>query len=291
MLTLPMSLFALMLLPAGEDAGPHRYARPELLIEAADLARLLGSDKVRVLDCRGKGMFLSGGGHVPGAAWLDAMTWARSFDPSDRDGWARRIGGLGIDVDTTVVIYDDSRAKDAARVWWILRYWGVRDVRLLNGGWLAWRASGRPIEKGDHHPAAVDARLAPQPAHLATKGHVLEHLKGGTQLVDARSNDEFCGVARTAKRNGAIPGAAHLEWSDTVDRTGRFKSPQELVTLFRQAGIDPSRPAITYCQSGGRAAVMAFVLELMGGNDVRNYYRSWAEWGNAEDTPIAKPKK
>jgi thiosulfate/3-mercaptopyruvate sulfurtransferase len=107
--------------------------------------------------------------------------------------------------------------------------------------------------------------------------------------VDARSAEEYCGTADTAKRNGAIPGAVHLEWSDTVDKAGRFKSPEELTKLFREAGIDPSRPSITYCQSGGRAAVMAFALELMGGKDVRNYYRSWSEWGNSEDTPVVKP--
>ncbi len=109
--------------------------------------------------------------------------------------------------------------------------------------------------------------------------------------MDARSAQEYCGTLETAKRNGAIPGATHLEWSDTVDPTGRFKSPKELTQLLRRAGIDPVRPTITYCQSGGRAAVMAFVLELMGGKDVRNYYRSWGEWGNAEDTPVSRPKK
>ena len=98
-------------------------------------------------------------------------------------------------------------------------------------------------------------------------------------------------VVRRAKRGGAIPGARHLEWSDAIDaKTHRFKSAYELSKLLQDAGIDPSKPCTTYCQSGGRAAVMAFTLELMGGKDVRNYYKSWAEWGNAADTPIEKPK-
>ena len=74
-------------------------------------------------------------------------------------------------------------------------------------------------------------------------------------------------------------------------KSQRFKSAEELSKLFRAAGIDPARPALTYCQSGGRASVVAFALDLMGGADVRNYYRSWAEWGNADDTPIVLPKK
>jgi thiosulfate/3-mercaptopyruvate sulfurtransferase len=134
--------------------------------------------------------------------------------------------------------------------------------------------------------------LAVQKKRLATKADVLAALKDKKlQIVDARSEGEFCGTRVMAKRGGSIPGAAHLEWSDLLDaKTQRFKSPEELRRLFKAAGIDIQRPAAIYCQSGGRAAVMAFTLELMGGKDVRNYYRSWAEWGNAADTPIAKPK-
>jgi thiosulfate/3-mercaptopyruvate sulfurtransferase len=277
----PPLLAAVLLLPAD-------YPRPELLVEAADLAREPPAS-VRVLDCRGKGAYSEG--HVPGAVWLHVLDWMRTFgEGEDREAWAKKVGALGIDVDTKVVLYDDSRAKDAARAWWILRYWGVRDVRLLNGGWQAWKASGGAVEKAENRPPAVEPRLAPQAGRLATRAKVLQSLKGEAQIVDARSREEYCGTADTAKRNGAIPGAVHLEWSDTLDRAGRFRSAPELAKLFRDAGIDPARPSITYCQSGGRAAVMAFALELMGGKEVRNYYRSWAEWGNADDTPVVQPK-
>ena len=110
--------------------------------------------------------------------------------------------------------------------------------------------------------------------------------------MDARSAKEFCGDDVRAKRGGAIPGAKHLEWTDLLDpRTGKFKPAPELAKVFADAGIDPSKPTTTYCQSGGRASVLAFGLELMGGKDVRNYYRSWNEWGNDPDTPVATPKK
>jgi thiosulfate/3-mercaptopyruvate sulfurtransferase len=96
----------------------------------------------------------------------------------------------------------------------------------------------------------------------------------------------------------AIPGAKHgakqLEWSDLLDpQTHRFKTAAELRTLFGQAGIALDKPTTTYCQSGGRASVMAFGLELMGVKEVSNYYASWGEWGNADDTPVApgKPKE
>ncbi len=108
------------------------------------------------------------------------------------------------------------------------------------------------------------------------------------QIVDARSQAEFCGTDKQKnKRAGAIPGARHLEWIDLIDKkTQRFKSADQLRALFRAAGVDLERPTATHCQSGGRAAVMAFAMELMGATGVSNYYASWAEWGNADDTPI-----
>ena len=108
--------------------------------------------------------------------------------------------------------------------------------------------------------------------------------------MDARSYEEHCGTVAHAKRGGSIPGAAQLTWTALLDaRTGRFRSAEQLRLIFRHEGIRLDRPTVTYCQSGGRAAVMAFALELMGVRDVRNYYRSWSEWGNAEDTPVERP--
>lgn len=288
-----MSLLLAVLLAPAAGAGPTAYPRPDLLIEAAELKKPQVARKYVLLDARGKGAYKAG--HVPGAVWLDAITWERAFkDGQDEQAWAERIAGLGLHAETPVVVYDDNLSKDAARMWWILRYWGLRDVRLLNGGWRAWKAAGGPLEERENTPlGALRARLAPVRSRLAAKEQVKKFVEGKTeQILDARSSGEYCGERETAKRNGAIPGAKHLEWSDTLDKkTGHFKSAAELTKLFKDAGIDPAKPTTTYCQSGGRAAVLAFVVELMGGKEVRNYYRSWSEWGNADDTPIEKPKK
>jgi thiosulfate/3-mercaptopyruvate sulfurtransferase len=287
-----MSLLLAVLLAPAADTAPAAYPRPALLIEASELMKPEVARKYVILDARGKGAYKAG--HVPGAIWLDAVTWERAFkDGQDAKGWAERIGALGVSADTPVVVYDNNLSKDAARMWWILRYWGVRDVRLLNGGWRAWKAAGGRVEEREHAPLVIEAKLSPDRERLGTKEQVKKWVEGKAgQILDARSTGEYCGEADTAKRNGAIPGAKHLEWSDTLDKkTGRFKSAAELGKMFREAGINPARPTTTYCQSGGRAAVLAFVVELMGGKEVRNYYRSWAEWGNAEDTPIAKPRK
>jgi thiosulfate/3-mercaptopyruvate sulfurtransferase len=286
--SIPFLAFALSL-PAAETKSA--YPRPELLMEVADLAKAGAAGRYLIFDARAKAAYREG--HVPSAVWIDQATWNRTFqEGKDRDDWAKRISELGIDDKKPIVIYANAKSVDAARIWWILRYWGVRDARLLNGGWDAWKAANGKIEKEANRPRPVEFKPMPQSKRLSTKKQLLDLLKDKPpQIVDARSLNEYCGIAEKAKRNGAIPGARHLEWTDTLDKDGRFKNAEQLAKLLKEAGIDPSKPAIAYCQSGGRASVLAFTLELMGGNDVRNYYRSWAEWGNDKDTPIVRPKK
>lgn len=262
------------------------YARPELLIEAADLAQ---AREARVIDARNKDDY--GRGHIPGAVRVDAAAWDKAFTSESSDeAWGKRLGGAGIDLATPVVVCGGEDVRDAVRVWWILRYWGVKDVRVLNGGWTAWRTAEGKVALDETKPEPKTVTPSPRRERLATRDDVLQSLKGKTQIIDARSEGEFCGVKETAKRNGSIPGAKHLEWTELLDpKTKRFKAPAELRVLFQKHGIDPEKPAVTYCQSGGRAAVMAFTLELMGGRQVQNFYRSWSEWGNDPDTPIVKP--
>jgi thiosulfate/3-mercaptopyruvate sulfurtransferase len=290
---MPPILLSLALVLAAPAAKPSAgYAKPELLVEAPDLMKLSAMRIVRVLDARGKGKYYEG--HVPGAVWIDAPAWAHAFAAGqDAAKWQQVIAALDVTPADTIVIYDDNQSKDAARIWYILRYWGFHDARLLNGGWKAWQATGaEPQKETPVVTTTKDLKLKPESERLATKAQLLDLLKSKPpQIVDARSEGEFCGTEETAKRNGSIPGAAHVEWSDTLDaKTGRFKNADVLARLFEKAGVDPSKPAVTYCQSGGRAAVLAFALELMGGKDVRNYYRSWSEWGNDPATPIVKPK-
>ncbi len=268
------------------------YPRPNLLVEPAALATPETLKGFVVLDARPKTKYDAG--HLPSARWVDHAEWAKGFgDGQDATGWSKRIGSLGLTADSRVVVYDDNQAKDAARIWWVLRYWGVKDVRLLNGGWIGWEKGKHPTEKGAPAITAGEFKAVAAPERMATKEELLNSLSGDKlQIVDARSKGEFCGTdAMKNKRAGAIPGATQLEWIDLIDKDShRFKSPDELKKLFDDAGIKLDRPTATHCQSGGRASVMAYGLELMGAKAVRNYYKSWSEWGNADDTPVVKPE-
>ena len=272
-------------------AEPQAYPKSDLIVEPAALAKPDAAAKFVILDVRSEKSYAEG--HVPDAVRAGADMLSKAFNTdADADSWAKRLGQLGIGAEMPVVVYGDDW-REAARVWWILRYWGVKDARLLNGGWTAWKADGGKVSQEAASPKPVAGIAGKTAERLATKEQVLGALQDkSAQIWDARSADEFAGAAGGAKRKGCIPGAAHLEWSDLVDaRSQKLKPAADLAKLLTQAGIDPTKPVVTYCQSGGRASVAAFVVELMGGEKVKNYYRSWAEWGNAEDTPVAKPGK
>lgn len=287
-----MATAVVLLAGSVSRAADTIYPRPELLVEPAELAAARAEPRWVVLDARGEAAYRQG--HVPGARWVDHSQWAQAFaDGQDAAAWSQRIGALGITQDSRVVVYDASQSRDAARIWWILRYWGVGNVRLLNGGWFGWQAGDFPVVQAApaYNPAEFEAIAAPQ--RLATQRSLLDSLAAGSlQIVDARSEDEYCGTSALKNaRAGAVPGAKHLEWVDLIDEsTQRFEPPAELRRMFAEAGIDPQRPTATYCQSGGRASVMAFALELMGGGQVQNYYRSWAQWGNSPETPVERPE-
>jgi thiosulfate/3-mercaptopyruvate sulfurtransferase len=291
----PTLMIAAFLL-AGSYVMADNYPQPNLLVEPAKLAKPEMAEQFVILDARDRAKYDQG--HIPNAQWVDHATWAKAFqDGQDAEGWSKRIADLGIASNSKVVIYDDDWNKEAARIWWILKYWGVADVRLLNGGWKSWTASSLPTQK-EVPPAHTATKFVANSRtdRLATKQKLLNSLKDKSlQIVDARSEGEFCGTEKAKnKRAGAIPGAKHLEWIELLDKeTQRFKTASEISKLFADAGIDLKEKTATHCQSGGRASVMAFGMELMGAKDVSNYYRSWSEWGNSDDTPIVpgNPKK
>ena len=145
-----LALFLTVLLVGSSLMAAESYPRTDLLVEPTELSS--GKSQFVVLDARDHAKY--GQGHIPGARWVDHATWAKAFqDGKDAEGWSKKISDLGIAVDSKVVVYDDDWNKEAARIWWILKYWGVADVRLLNGGWKSWAASSLPAQKDSFAPA------------------------------------------------------------------------------------------------------------------------------------------
>jgi thiosulfate/3-mercaptopyruvate sulfurtransferase len=277
----------------GQARTPTRgLARPEALVSAEWLAAHLTDPAVRIVDLRSNGYAAS---HIPGAVHLanaairDTAN-APTFVPQVRD-FEALMTRLGIGNRTRVVAYEDRGGIYAARLWWILRYFGHRDVALLDGGWTAWTSGSRPTSTEVLSPPAATFTARVDPASIATAADVLAATqKAGVKIVDARTPAEIEGrELRGIRRGGAIPASVPVYWEDALDpATKTFKSAADLRRLYEERGITPADEVIAYCQVGMRAAHDLFVLHLLGYDRLRNYYGAWEEWGNRDDLPVKK---
>jgi thiosulfate/3-mercaptopyruvate sulfurtransferase len=273
------------------------YARPEILAEPDWVAEHAGDDDVVLIDCATVEAYRRA--HIPGAVHLTTHFYIKEEGPAGAEHgtfvmppgqFETLMGGLGVSSNTTVVTYDDNNALVAARLWWVLRYYGHDNAQVLNGGWHRWLTEGRPVTFHATRPAAGDFKARMRTDLNADATYLkAKHSDPGCQVLDTRTDGEWTGAnARGNARVGHVPGAAHLEWVNFVakDDSRRFLPAGELQALLDGAGIGRDRPVITYCQGGIRAAHAAFVLHLLGYDDVRVYDGSMRDWANREDTPL-----
>jgi thiosulfate/3-mercaptopyruvate sulfurtransferase len=196
----------------------------------------------------------------------------------------------GASSDKEIVLYEETSGMRAARALWFLEYFGHPSVRLLDGGIQSWKQAGCPVTTDALSPRAGRLKTPERPDILATADDVLKSLnQKSTVVLDTRSDDEYMGKNIRAARGGAIPGAVHLEWTQNLDRGGKFKPDADLATLYRGLGITQDKEIIPYCQGGYRSSHSYLALRLIGFPEVRNYIGSWKEWGDRPDLPIEKP--
>jgi thiosulfate/3-mercaptopyruvate sulfurtransferase len=271
------------------------YAHPEQLVETDWVAAHSADPAVRVVDMRQSGYADS---HVPGAVYLSPIAIrdakaAPTFLPTPA-AFEAMMARLGIGDNTRVIVYDERGGIYAARLWWILNYFGHTNAALMNGGWIKWTAEHRPVTAETPSPAAGTFTARPQPRWLATADDVVAAIdKPGVKIVDARTTAEIEGKdLRNIKRGGFVPSSVPVYWEDLLDPQQKtFKSADELKRIYEARGILPSHDVIAYCQVGMRASVDLFALHLVGYDKLRNYYGAWEEWGNRDDLPIATKKQ
>jgi thiosulfate/3-mercaptopyruvate sulfurtransferase len=273
-------------------------ARPELLVSPEWLAENLGRPEIRILDVRwrpdGGGQAVYAAGHIPGATYLD---WRTDLidDGSDDvlllagpEQVAAAAARAGIGDGTTLVIYDDTQGLFAARAWWSLRVYGFESARVLDGGFPAWVLEGRPVS---------NASLPPAPASFAARSQLrmrltttdVRGLLGSPDvcLLDARAPAEYRGHEGNTKRLGHIPGAVSVPVG-AMSRPGSqyLRHGTAVRDQLLKANVSRGRRMVCYDGSGVAAAKLAFILTLLGHDDVAVYDGGWAEWGNRLDLPV-----
>jgi len=277
------------------------YAHPEVLVETGWVAQHLDDPNLCLVEMDADtGLYNLG--HIPNAVgwnWqVDTQHPVRRNIPTPQ-AFESLLGRSGIANDTTVVVYGDRNNWFATYAFWLLKYYGHADVRLINGGRKKWVAEGRPLttERPQPSPAPYHAK-EPDPGLRALRDFVLSSV-GNPEVafVDVRSAKEYSGELiapdhlpqEGAQRGGHIPGAVNIPWGQTVQRDGTFKPADVLCKLYQSKNVIPTQDVITYCRIGERSSHTWFVLKyLLGYPQVRNYDGAWAEWGSLIDAPIER---
>lgn len=232
--------------------------------------------------------------HIPGAQFVDWITDITLDGTNDMhiappDKFAALMTRLGIADGVVVIAYDDYGGIFAARMWWALNYYGHSQVAVLNGGWKAWEAEGRPIT--DVVP--VEERrepFEPRPNEdiRRTKEQVYMSLNGPARLLDVRSPIEYRGETSRGVRKGHIPGAINLPVKEEfTGPDGLLLHPDELRAKFEAAGVtDDSEEVITYCNSGVSSSLGLLAYRAAGFEGGAVYDGSWKDWAHDESLPV-----
>jgi thiosulfate/3-mercaptopyruvate sulfurtransferase len=279
------------------DRGPF-------IISADALHDLLGKPQVRIVDASwylpaqnrdAKSEYIAQ--RIPGAVFFDIDTICdrQSALPHmmpDAETFSSAASELGISESDHIIIYDGPGLFSAARVWWMFRVMGARQVQILDGGFDRWKATKKPVETGPPPPVARSQFNAiPDFTRIADIGDIRKNLKTGDVLVlDARPYARFTGQTaepRPGLRSGHIPGSLSLPF-DTLTENGSLKNIDALRKIFDEFPLTNNRPLITSCGSGVTAAVISLALESIGHDRHALYDGSWAEWGQADNAPVAR---
>jgi thiosulfate/3-mercaptopyruvate sulfurtransferase len=261
--------------------------REPVFVSSQWLADHLSDSTIVVVDARPP--FFYAQGHLQGSVSLPLLLLAAG--DATLEGISKRLGAAGIAPESHVVIYDDGASPTATHAAWLLISIGHPAVSVLDGGITKWASEDREVE---YAPAALAPATytpaQPSPDAEASFEDVLAAIGDpNTVIVDVRRPSEFLGAQATARRNGHVPGALNIEWSNNLDVIGgipRLRGVDELRTLYTSAGVTPDKRVIVYCQSGNRSTFTWMALKELGYEDVLNYASGWQEWGNRPDSPV-----
>lgn len=279
------------------------YTNPAIIADTRWLAEHLRDPRVVVVDCDELPAYQRV--HIEGAVTLRSHHYLKEKGDSASgpgigvhvmppEEFEEEMGRIGVSNDKTVVTYDSFGGLYAARLWWVLDYYGHSDCKVLNGGFRSWFLEGRPVslERPRIEPAKFEVR-ATRHDICATRAEVNSAIgRNDTVIWDVRAHAEYTGEdPRVNKRAGHIPGAVNLEWLELQEppvRSGLLLPEEKIREKLEAIGVTPDKHVITHCQAGIRAAQAYFVLRLLGYPSAANYDGSWSDWGNRDDTQVVQ---
>jgi thiosulfate/3-mercaptopyruvate sulfurtransferase len=278
------------------------YAYPNVLVSTQWVNDHLNDSKIRIVevDYNPTTSYLIG--HIPGAVLFD---WKQELiDVTKREVISKEVledllQRAGVNNDTILVVYGDFKNWFATFAFWMFKYYGFKDIRLMNGSRKKWFDEDRPLSfdipsysRGNYKASDPDKSIR------AFMRYIQEAIGCPDKIiVDVRSNDEYNGTTLAPSEyfseygqiGGHIPGAINVPWNLMVNEDGTFKSQGELKNLYESLNITSEKEIITYCGIGERASYTWFVLKyLLGYPNVKSYDGSWLEWGNTIGNPIEK---
>lgn len=278
------------------------YAYPNVLVDTQWVNDHLNDSKVKIVevDYNPTTSYLLG--HIPGAVLFD---WKRELiDSTKREIISKEIledllQRAGVNNDTILVVYGDFKNWFATFAFWILKYYGFQDIRLLNGSRKKWLDEDRPyIVDIPSYPRGNYKASNPDKSIRAFMRYIQEAIESQSKiLIDVRGKDEFDGISLAPSEysseygqiGGHIPGAINVPWNLMVNEDGTFKTAEYLKNLYESLNITPEKEVITYRGIGERASYTWFVLKyLLGYPNVKSYDGSWLEGGNTIGNPIEK---
>jgi len=282
----------------------NEYANPEVLVDTQWVENHIQDSNVRIaeVDYDPKSNYFLG--HISGAVLFD---WREDInEPISRNILSRQAcekllsEKAGINEDSILVLYGDFNNWFAAFAFWVFKYYGFKDVKIMNGGRKKWLEEDRAINKDIPSYSNGNFKAKEPDENIRTYlNYVSKSIdkQNSIVLVDVRSPPEFSGEITApaeyptehAQRGGHIPGAVNIPWAKAVNEDGTFKSPEELRKIYQEKGITSEKEIISYCRIGERSSHTWFVLKyLLGYPNVKNYDGSWTEWGNMIGNPIEK---
>lgn len=286
------------------------FAHPEFLVSTNWLAEHLADDEVRVFETtvflhRGEGTVRAESGraqydtgHIPGAGFLELQAEFSDNDQPYRfmmpsaEAFAAAAGRHGISESTKLVLYDRLGSQWAARFWWMFRSMGCTGSVVLDGGWTRWTSEGRAVSTDPANYAPATFNPTHDPARFADLAEVMAFVEsgdGGACLINALGRDQHSGAdgGQGYGRAGHIPGASNVPSGELTDpETGLFRPAEELTALFVDAGADPTQRVVTYCGGGIAASNDAFVLAMLGYENVAVYDASMSEYAADPSLPL-----